>query len=595
MKRGVKQGCPLSALLFILVVEILALQIKNNNKIKGYKLKYKTHERLVKISQYADDATLFINDDDDIQECINTIEAFSDVAGPKLNINKSIGMHIGRYKGHERHIMGITFTNKPIKCLGVFVGGTIEECQNLNWSPKFTTIEDTLEKWKKRNLSLFGKVTVIKSFILSKITFIATNCTIPEEMIKKLNSILFGYIWGKRDRIKRNVLINDIEYGGIGMVDVESYLHSLKSRWLERIIGDELNHSNWSFFARHHLNALGENYLCAKFKHITMKSLPQLNLLPKFYQEVIIGNSKTLENAVPISHDDIMTEIIWGNKHIRYASKNNCHQCILFKSFIQDGIIYIGDLRFVNGNVEETYIRSLLKNKCDIFRELTLLRKCLKPFKHILRNHSPDPLNKQYGHEQLQIKHSYRSLINEKAEKPFSEEIIKRLLNNYDINFQKICVNKIKYITDKKLAEFNYKTLHLILPCNKNLKKWGKQNEDTCDVCGELEDIPHLLYYCEHASKIWKIVQTHLTEKITLESVLLGNNNMTFTTITSIVAFLIYKEWLLSKNENTCRVWTKSIFLYSNEINFRSKIYYQTKNSKNIGKLLSDISYSFKQ
>ena len=194
----------------------------------------------------------------------------------------------------------------------------------------------------------------------------------------------------------------------------------------------------------------------------------------------------------------------------------------------------------------------------------------------------------------VNTKYRYKALIQLKAEKPYSEELIRQLLCNFDITFSVVYQNKIGNMIDKKLAEFNYKTLHLILPCNKNLKKWGKQDDDKCNICGEVEDIPHLLYYCDHARMIWKFIQTYFSEAIDLQSVILGNNNMTFNTITSMFAFLIYKEWLIAKNENTSRAWPRSVFFFSNESTFRSSIYYQIK-QPHIGKILSNISYKLKR
>ena len=90
MNRGIKQGCPLSALLFIIVVEILAIKIKQMNDIKGIKVKHQTQEREFKISQYADDGTLFLQDVTQIDKAINIVEQFGEVTGLKLNIEKTV-------------------------------------------------------------------------------------------------------------------------------------------------------------------------------------------------------------------------------------------------------------------------------------------------------------------------------------------------------------------------------------------------------------------------------------------------------------------------------------------------------------------------
>ena len=75
ISRGIKQGCPLSALLFILVVEILSLRIKENPNIQGFKVQVGAIEKEFKISQYADDGTLLLHDINQIDEAIRQINA----------------------------------------------------------------------------------------------------------------------------------------------------------------------------------------------------------------------------------------------------------------------------------------------------------------------------------------------------------------------------------------------------------------------------------------------------------------------------------------------------------------------------------------
>ena len=59
LKRGVRQGCPLSPLLYVLVSEVLSTQIRKCSDIEGFRLPGAGGLQF-KMSQYADDATLFV-------------------------------------------------------------------------------------------------------------------------------------------------------------------------------------------------------------------------------------------------------------------------------------------------------------------------------------------------------------------------------------------------------------------------------------------------------------------------------------------------------------------------------------------------------
>ena len=80
--RGIRQGCPISAMLFIIAMEILGTKIRNNDKIQGIKIGQNEY----KISQYADDSTMFLHNIESIIESLDTIDKFSRIAGTKLNI-----------------------------------------------------------------------------------------------------------------------------------------------------------------------------------------------------------------------------------------------------------------------------------------------------------------------------------------------------------------------------------------------------------------------------------------------------------------------------------------------------------------------------
>ena len=72
LNRGVRQGCPLSGLLFVLGKELLNLAIQTNSNIKGIKVS----DEEVKNTLYADDTTLFVKDLESAQELLEMLEKF---------------------------------------------------------------------------------------------------------------------------------------------------------------------------------------------------------------------------------------------------------------------------------------------------------------------------------------------------------------------------------------------------------------------------------------------------------------------------------------------------------------------------------------
>ena len=73
LQRGIRQGCPISALLFLLVVEILAIKIRENREIKGINVSTNTFSKEIKISQVADDTTIFVSDTTSITRVLNVV------------------------------------------------------------------------------------------------------------------------------------------------------------------------------------------------------------------------------------------------------------------------------------------------------------------------------------------------------------------------------------------------------------------------------------------------------------------------------------------------------------------------------------------
>ena len=93
----------------------------------------------------------------------------------------------------------------------------------------------------------------------------------------------------------------------------------------------------------------------------------------------------------------------------------------------------------------------------------------------------------------------YKNLVSQKCTRPASEQHGCDKLNVRIEDFEKAYLLKVLRIKDKKISEMNFKILHNILPCNKNLNLWKKSNSVNCTICSQEETIEHLLYSCHYA------------------------------------------------------------------------------------------------
>ena len=92
MSRGIFQGCPISPFLFRFALEVFAIAVRDNDRIKGIKVGNKEK----KISLLADDTTCFLQGDlESFQVLFSTLYKFASFSGCRINMSKSEAVHIG--------------------------------------------------------------------------------------------------------------------------------------------------------------------------------------------------------------------------------------------------------------------------------------------------------------------------------------------------------------------------------------------------------------------------------------------------------------------------------------------------------------------
>ena len=105
-----------------------------------------------------------------------------------------------------------------------------------------TEMQKELNAWSRRDLTPFGKVTVIKTLVLSKIVNLLISLPSPSsEIIKEIDKMLFTFLWdGKPDKMRRSLAKQKLINGGIGMTDLALFDRALKLTWIRRLFKEEL-------------------------------------------------------------------------------------------------------------------------------------------------------------------------------------------------------------------------------------------------------------------------------------------------------------------------------------------------------------------
>ena len=196
INRGVRQGCPASPFLFLVVVELLSLSCLNEASFKGITI----FDREIKISQLADDTTLFLQDESQVSHAVNSIRQFSEASGLCLNLSKCELLPL--FNCDKTALEGIPVKDS-VKYLGVHITKDPLTRQKLNFHTRLKKTKSTLNNWLQRDVSIFGRALLSKAG-LSRLVYPSLSLFINDATCKDVNKVFFDFIWkNKTHRLKK--------------------------------------------------------------------------------------------------------------------------------------------------------------------------------------------------------------------------------------------------------------------------------------------------------------------------------------------------------------------------------------------------------
>ena len=324
LERGVRQGCPLSAMLYIVTAEILALTIRANNKIVGISV----DGTEFKLSQYADDTTLMLSGEESLDALINTLCQYEQASGAKVHPGKCAGLWLGSNRGRIDAPYGYTWSNTHIKILGMYFGHG--DLADINWKPRVDSYIKTLNIWQQRDLSMKGKTIILNQLAASKLVYTAHTypCkgSVRQYKLQKANNFLqlihkhtWAFFWsGKGTRIDQETISLSVEEGGMAVADITKKLSAIRLTTISNLYNPE-KPGKWKILAQYQLNKIrwynaGKNI----FKTILTTSFPAEWGVSPFYRRLISDWINLTENRRPQPEtlEGIMQEPIFHNQFI---------------------------------------------------------------------------------------------------------------------------------------------------------------------------------------------------------------------------------------------------------------------------------------
>lgn len=521
VQRGIFQGCPISPYLFLFVIEIMALSIRQNEKVKGILVE----NQQVKMSLFADDSVCFIDgSNESFNQLFNILGKFGKFSGCKINLTKTEAIWIGSKKGCQEfpsNNFGIKWQTSNFKALGINFSLNLGLLFDLNYKEKLKRLAQTINCWQMRNLSLIGKICVIKSLALPQLLYLFSVLTIkiPQKYFIELNKLFFKFIWnGGKDRVQRKLMYNDYAQGGLKMVDPYAFALSQKMTWVKHLLDDNYQ-AQWKLIEMASLEKFHRDINILWKSHApetVLQSLGNSQLADSLRTWYIYREQATMEHFDCKFSELGACQYLWFNRLIRskskkyfyYESWNDRNLSVisdllnpplpghkLYEELVLDFDISPLDRRkfnFLMKNIPEDWLENPNMQNLDVHNilidKLMSLRK-VPSYAYGILNIKQVPMNRyEYWNS--------------------------KILLPVNINWEEVHISNFTSTIDTRLRSFYFKIFHKTIALNGFLCKINRRDSPNCIFCDKFDEtMVHLFCDCEKVSPIWECLLDLLIKK----------------------------------------------------------------------------------
>jgi len=489
--RSCRQGDPIAPYLFIIALEPLLRMLNRDEDIIGMQ----TPAGNIKMTVYADDLTLLLSNEESLRKSFRLLEDFQNVSGLKVNQDKTEILSIeddDQIDDREARTLTVTGITHALN-------RNLDLMEEKNFGKIIGKLTTTLNLWKTRNLTLLGRVQVVKAQALSLLQYVGNNLETPEWALKDINKLIYKFIWKGPDRLSREALEQRWEEGGMAMPQPQTINWALKLQWLKRA---RVSDHPWTAFLEEEKAgmALDMNRPLTEKK---LKSLPYLNFNKSIVAAAVkIQKTYNEQNILP-------TSTISQNKYIKGRNAKVLDQNRLTRKNITM-IKHLKDCggEWITGNRLQDAGLNMME-RMEWTGAINVIRpiiervglNCAMPGSLEDRIRNPKYEATIAGTEMGEDDLTYKNII--KATRNSTPGQIparrRRACETHKIEIpEELFIKARKIYRDTRSRDFCYRLINGLLYAANDLHKFGIYDSPKCPHCEtQVQTIEHLLWECE--------------------------------------------------------------------------------------------------
>jgi hypothetical protein len=260
VKRGVRQGDPLSCLLFDLAIEPLACMLRSSH-LQGIKIEG-CDERVL-ASLFADDTSVILGEGDKYEDLISILLVWTKASKGRFNIPKTVIIPIGPVEYRQRVIterkllddhdeipedIHIAPDGEPVRLLGAWLGNKVNNADP--WGPVLEKVEKHLNRWEKGHPTMEGRRLIIQMIVAGMTQYLTKVQGMPEDIEKELAKRIQSYVWdGRKPTINATVMGGPLTKGGKKILDIKARNDAIQLTWLQTYLSPRDTRPKWAYVA----------------------------------------------------------------------------------------------------------------------------------------------------------------------------------------------------------------------------------------------------------------------------------------------------------------------------------------------------------